>query len=222
MTRIRDLDFGHPLVAFAGTGRWTRAELMSHQPLDAQGVQSFVRWQDPLGTRFGFLSSTWAGGEEPTASAFVFAVDGEQDALPPRAHPSAEDRFALVGQVTVAAPQTARGLGDAPLPPEVLLWARAEQGGPLVPVDVHDSPHDGSQVIVMAFGPLPAGSLIARPRVAAEIATAAAPVLADLYRFTSHNRERVGRRAARGKGRPAARAHIGTLAQFPQADQHGY
>lgn len=214
--RIRDLDFPYPLVAFGGAGHWRQVDLTAHQPLTGSGIRSFVRYEDALGTRFAFLASRWAadGPGGPTATALVYAVDENGEARPPRAHPSHDARFAQVAEVELGTSPDMLRPAEPPVPTAELTWARHPQGGLLVPVELYDSPNGYSQVTVLAAGPLPPGVFLSRAGVAGDVSTAAAPIAVDLYGFTARNVERAGRRAAAGRGRPVARALVGTLGLF--------
>lgn len=219
VTRVRELDFPHPVVVIAGVGHWGHVRAASHEPLTGEGIASFVRWTDTLGaTRFAFVVSRWAadGDDGPAATALAYAVDPDGEARPPSGHPSHDDRFTQVAEIEIAASPAMLRHAQPAVPVEELLWGRPAAGGPLMPVHAYDSAHGYSRVTVLAAGSLPAGLFVSRPGVAAEVAAAATPVAVDLHTYTRRTLERVARRAAAGRGRPAAQALVGTPARFEE------
>ncbi len=215
MTPIRSLAYPYRLRA-TGSGHWARRELSSSAPLTRDGIRAYVRYADAVAARYAYLASRWGAVETDDgllAEVLVYVVDGDGPAREPRHHPGNERRFTGIAEVYLTdgdgGPVAAPGR-DAPV-----LWAREPRGGALVPVSVHDAPQHGcTYVSVQAVGAISPGQYLTGLGAQAEIRAATAPLPVSLHRYRHRTLRRTARRAAAGRGRPDARALIGTLEQF--------
>lgn len=218
---VADLEFPHRLVIL-DRGHWERVVVHATAPLTRDGIGAFIRYEDQVATRFGYVVSRW-GTEDASgvfAGVMVFGVEATASGVAPRDHPSNDRRFR-----TILIEATARPEGSArPVParpPAPLLWARSKPEEPLVPVEFGD---DGATVDVAIRGPG-----LSRPRqdllltsgeALRRLAHSPAPVDVPVYGYTHRTREKVESRVAAGRARPAATWTVGTLEQFAAAGSH--
>lgn len=217
--RVADLEFVHRIMLRGSPGHLWQVTVGATEPLTREGVSAFIRYEDQVATRFGYVVSRWVteDADGPYAGCLVYAVGDSAPGTAPREHPSNDGRFREMAEVG-AAPDGARR-PQPPEPPVPLLWARGEVAEPLVPVSVHAGPAAVS-VTVMGAGLVPQRTdlLLAGSDLPDRLATSPTAVVADVYAYTHPTRTRVLARIARGRARPAATLSIGTLEQFGALD----
>lgn len=217
MTRVRDLTYAHPVVVLDGGGHWEHVGGRATSPLTADGMSAFIRYEDAVATRYGYLVTSWVTTNEGAlyAGVLVYGVDDGASGSPPTQHPSNDRRFREVAEAS-ATPEVAdarrlAGAGQAARP---LLWARRGEE-PLVPVAVTETTA-WSRVTIRSAGLLPIGTdlLLAAQEAAEGIERSSVPVDVAVYGYTHPTREKVARKVAAGRATPVAVLRIGTLEQF--------
>lgn len=218
---VASLAFPHRLVV-AGYQQphWHEVAVRATAPLSQGGITAFIRYEDEVATRYGYVVSRWWTEEAygPYAGVMVYSVDAAASGAPPRDHPSNDGRFRVV---LIEAEAWAEGAGRPvpPAPPQPTLWARRGPDDVLVPVTV-SSGSDGAVIVrIQGAGLLPqdATLLLGDVHLGEQLTTSPVPVPAAVYPYTVRTREKVAARVAAGRARAEATLTIGTLEQFEES-----
>lgn len=216
---VADLAYTHRLVVAGQPGHWHHVTVTATAPLAHDGISAFIRHEDQVATRFGYLVSRWSTEDAYglQAGVMVYSVHAAESDTPPREHPSNDARFRVVLAEAEASPEGA-GRPVPPAPSTPLLWARREPDDVLVPVSVTGAV-GAVHVWLEGAGLLPQTTtlLMAEPDLAERLASSPVAVDAAVYSYTHRTREKVAARVATGRARPTATLTFGTLEQFDAA-----
>ncbi|PYG02228.1 hypothetical protein SAMN05216184_101700 [Georgenia satyanarayanai] len=172
MTRVEELEFARPVVVFdGGTPYWHLVEALGTLPLTSDGISAFIRYEDEVATRYGYVVSRWVTQNQGQqyAGVLVYSVLPTDPGDAP-GHPSDDPRFreTTEAHATTHVEAAQRLAGPASDPRGRALWAAAGPGGPFVPVSVTPfgrprSRHPrGGGAPSTAHGPAPRGRGSAR------------------------------------------------------------
>lgn len=216
---VAELTYPHRLVVQGPEPHWTQVTVAATAPLTPDGIGAFVRYEDEVATRFGYVVSQWCTEDVYGlhAGVMVYSVHAEESGTAPREHPSNDARFRVVLAEAEAFPDGA-GRPVPPAPPGPLLWARRGPDDVPVPVSVGGS----SRIVpvrILGAGLLPQSTtlLMGEPDLAERLAGSTGPVEAAVYAYTHRTREKVAARIAAGRVEPTAVLTIGTLEQLGAA-----
>lgn len=220
---VADLTYPHRLLVLGGPRHWERVTVASTAPLGPDGISAFVRYEDEVATRFGYVVSRWSTEDADglLVGVMVYSVQAAASARAPREHPSNGARFRVVLPEAEAVPEGSRR-PTPPAPPGPALWARRDPRDVLVPVALGGS-SGVTHVSLLGAGLVPQRTslLLADPGLEERLSGSPTAVDAPVYSFTHRTREHVAARVAAGRGRPRATLTIGTLAQFGAAAGNG-
>ncbi len=219
MTTVAELAYTHRLVVVGQPGHWHHVTVTATAPLASDGISAFIRYEDYVATRFGYLVSRLSTEDAygMQAGVMVYSVPAAESGTRPRGHPSNDERFRVVLTEAEASPERS----GRPVPPPAsvpLLWARRNPRDVLVPVSVTGSA-GAVHVWLQGAGlaPQTTALLMAEPDLGERLASSPVAVDAAVYAYAHRTREKVAARVATGRARPTATLTFGTLEQFDAA-----
>lgn len=216
---VGSLAFPHRLAVVGHEPHWRKVDVSATAPLTQGGISAFIRYDDDVATRYGYVVSRWwtEDAHGPHAGVMVYSVDAGASGAIPREHPSNDRRFRVV-LIEAAAYVDGTGRPVPPAVPEPTLWARRGPDDVLVPVSVGGS-DGGVDVRLLGAGLLPQGTtlLLGDADLCERLAASAVAVPVGVYSYTVRTREKVSARVAAGRAHPETTLTIGTLEQFGES-----